>query len=200
MQYCIIFDISYNYTNSLARARRATVKIMANFYQATPDMLMGWFQQIDVDRGGTLSVAELQRALGMAGLNFSGKFTNSLINMVDADCSGALNVQEFLTMHGHLKAAWSAFMQADRDRSGILTLDEIVGAIGSLGFRLDLAPNGSFYTFIKSYDFDKSGRFSIDIFIAMYVTLFNAKQVHARMLTTNPSLSFDVYVWSLGQL
>ena len=58
---------------------------MANFYNATPDMLMAWFQQIDTDRGGTLNVGELQRALALAGLNFSGKFVNSLINMVDMD-------------------------------------------------------------------------------------------------------------------
>ncbi len=67
-----------------------------------------------------------------------------------------------------------------------------------LGFQLDQSPNGSFYTFLKSYDFDKSGRFSQDIFIAMYVTLFNAQRIHQRL--NLPGLDFNVFVWSLGHL
>ena len=61
---------------------------MATFYDAQPDQLLAWFQQIDTDRGGTLNVGEVQRALALAGLSFSGKFVNSLINLVDNDCSG----------------------------------------------------------------------------------------------------------------
>ena len=101
---------------------------MANFYNATPDMLMAWFQQIDTDRGGTLNVGELQRALALAGLNFSGKFVNSLINMVDMDMSGQLSAQEFLNMHAHLKKAFMVFCQSDADRSGILTINEMPNA------------------------------------------------------------------------
>ena len=152
------------------------------------------------DRGGTLSVAELQRALQLAGLSYSGKFTNSLINMVDADCSGALNVNEFLQMHAHLKAAHQCFIGNDRDRSGILTLNEVGPAFQSLGYRLDMSPTGSFYSLCKSFDFDKSGRFSHDIFIAMYVTLFNAQRVHQRLAPSNPALSFDVFVWGISQM
>ena len=173
---------------------------MTSFWQAQQPQLLAWFNQIDTDRGGTLSVAELQRALALAGLNYSGKFVNSLINMVDQDCSGALSPQEFLNVHAALCAAYNTFHQCDVDRSGVLTLNELPQALQRLGFNLDMAPNGSFYTLCKAHDFDKSGRFGQDVFIAMYVTLTNARRVHARLQPGNPTLSFDVYVWSLGQL
>ena len=81
---------------------------MTSFYDAQPPLLLAWFGSIDTDRGGSLSVTELQRALQLAGLSFSGKFCNSLINMVDNDCSGQLSQQEFLTLHAHLKkCAWN---------------------------------------------------------------------------------------------
>uniref|UniRef100_A0A7S2NAI7 EF-hand domain-containing protein n=1 Tax=Haptolina brevifila TaxID=156173 RepID=A0A7S2NAI7_9EUKA len=170
---------------------------MTSFYDANQQQLLAWFTQIDTDRGGTLSVSELQRALQLAGLNFSGKFVNSLVNLVDADCSGKLSPEEFLQMHGLLRQAHMTFMNADCDRSGVLDLLELAGAFESLGFTLDKAPTGSFYTYCKSYDFDKSGRFSKEVFIAMYVTLYNAKRVHARLQS---NLSFDVYLWSIAQL
>jgi hypothetical protein len=55
--------------------------------------------------------------------------------------------------------AHNAFVQADADRSGVLTLNEMPAALAMLGFQLDMAPQGSFYTFCKSYDFTKQGRF-----------------------------------------
>ena len=58
-------------------------------------------------------------------------------------------------------------MMCDADRSGILTINEMPNAMATLGFNLDMNPSGSFYTFLKAHDFDKSGRFSLDIFIAM---------------------------------
>lgn len=117
--------------------------------------LLAWFNQIDTDRGGTLSVAELQRALALAGLNYSGKFVNSLINMVDMDCSGSLSPPEFLAVHQHLRTAYTMFVQSDVDRSGILTINEVAPALQRLGFNLDMSPTGSFYTLLKSFDFDK---------------------------------------------
>ena len=205
------------------------------FYDAQPQQLAAWFQQIDTDHGGTLNVGEVQRALALAGLNYSGKFVNSLINMVDNDCSGQLSPQEFIQMHAHLRKAYYAFIQCDADRSGILTLNEMPSAIATLGFQLDMSPNGSFYSLCKGFDFDKSGRFDVNIFIAMarrpehnraaaspavgplsrrlvrrsrrrvvllpqYVTLVNAQRVHARMQPMLPTLTFDVYVWSIAQL
>ena len=103
-------------------------------------------------------------------------------------------------MHAHLRKAYYCFQQNDADRSGILTINEMPGAIMSLGFQLDMAPTGSFYTFLKSYDFDKSGRFSQPIFIAMYVALVNAQRVHQRISPMAPGLSFDAYVWGLAQM
>ena len=173
---------------------------MATFYDATPQMLQAWFMQIDTDRGGTLNVGEVQRALSLAGLNFSGKFVNSLINLVDNDCSGQLSVQEFVNMHAYLKKAYYTFVQCDADRSGILTINEMPGAFATLGFQLDMSPNGSFYSFLKSYDFDKSGRFDQGIFIAMFVALSNAQRVHQRLQPMAPTLTFDLFVWSLAQM
>ena len=83
------------------------------------------------------------------------------------------------------------------DRSGVLTLNELPQALQRLGFNLDMAPNGSFYTLCKAHDFDKSGRFGQDVFIAMYVTLTNARRVRAAQPGNG---SFDVYVELLGQL
>eukprot|EP00325_Prymnesiales_sp_UTEX-LB-985_P021409 CAMPEP_0174732480 /NCGR_PEP_ID=MMETSP1094-20130205/59489_1 /TAXON_ID=156173 /ORGANISM="Chrysochromulina brevifilum, Strain UTEX LB 985" /LENGTH=170 /DNA_ID=CAMNT_0015934999 /DNA_START=30 /DNA_END=542 /DNA_ORIENTATION=+ len=170
---------------------------MTSFWDANPQQLTAWFYQIDTDRGGTLSVAELQAALRLAGLSYSGKFVNSLINMVDSDCSGKLNVQEFLQLHAIMTQAYRTFGAADRDRSGFLDLREMASSFQTLGISLDMSPDGSFYSYCKSFDFDKKGRFNIDVFIAAYVTLANAKRVHDRLQS---NISFDVYVWSIAQL
>ena len=92
------------------------------------------------------------------------------------------------------------YYSVDIDRSGTLDLNELGRAMQAFGFQLDMSPQGSFYSFLKSYDFDKSGRFDINIFIAMYVALSNAARVHARIQPMAPQLTFDLYVWGLAQL
>ena len=40
----------------------------------------------------------------------------------------------------------------------------------------------------------------MDVFIAMFVTLYNARRIHARLQPQMPNLSFDLYLWSVAQL
>ena len=131
---------------------------MEQFINAPPEQLAAWYQQHDADRSGSINVREFNKVLRQAGLNYPDKFANSLINMVDNDCTGQLSMAEFTAAHGHLKRAWTVFQQSDADRSGILTLNELAPAVNALGIRLDMSPNGSFYNFAKSFDFDKSAK------------------------------------------
>ena len=68
---------------------------MAAFFQAGPEQLGQWFQMIDTDRSGQLSVQELQRALAQGGLVYSTKFVASLLSMFDANGTGQASYQEF---------------------------------------------------------------------------------------------------------
>ena len=79
-------------------------------------------------------------------------------------------------------------------------LNELAPALQQLGFTLDMQPNGSFYTMCKSFDFTKQGMFSLDIFVAMAVTLTNAKKVFDMFSRGGPQATFDFnqYIYSIS--
>ncbi|KAK3267275.1 hypothetical protein CYMTET_24156 [Cymbomonas tetramitiformis] len=133
-----------------------------------------WFQSVDQDRTGQISVKELQRTLNQNGLNYSLKFCASLIRMNDKSNNGVADYQEFCELHRFLVTAQQMFLHADSDRSGYLSLPQVHHAITSAGFQLD---ETSFYAACQSFDVERSGKFTLDYFIAFYVFLTNARSI-----------------------
>ena len=74
----------------------ATVERMTSETQ-----LRMWFEQIDLDRNGLLSVREVQKCLALNNLTFSLTSTNMLMRLFDADHSGMLSFNQFVVYGTH---------------------------------------------------------------------------------------------------
>lgn len=155
-----------------------------------------WFQSVDQDRTGRISVRELQRVLNQNGLNYSLKFCASLIRMNDKSNNGQAEYQEFCELHRFLVSAQQMFLQADADRSGYLTLPQVHNAITTAGFQLD---ETSFYAACQSFDVERTGKFSLDYFLAFYVFLTNSRSIFTAFDSNHSgsiTLDFSRFVYA----
>ena len=168
------------------------------FFGADQAALQQWFSAVDKDRSGTISVAELQQALASGGLNFSMKLVSSMVRTFDADRSASFSMNEIVQLHGFLARIQAVFNQTDRDRRGVLDLNELHQAFAAMGYQLDRAPGGSYYTLCQSFDHDRCGKFSLERFVAMCVLLQNGKGVFDSFACGGPqvTLNFDQMVWA----
>lgn len=172
----------------------------ASFYGADAATLLAWFGEIDVSGTDSLCTSDVRKLLARAGVDYSAKAVHSMMRLVETTGNGRLSAAEFLRMHGILKSALYTFQASDVDSSGTLGLVEVSAALQRHGFYLDLAPEGSFYSLCKSFDFEQSASLSLESFLHMFVTLFNAQAVHRSLVGMHPALSFDQFVWSLAQV
>jgi Ca2+-binding EF-hand superfamily protein len=97
--------------------------------------LNAWFQSVDRDRSGEISVAEL------TSLNFNNRqlgpdLAKKLIAVFDKDHSGQINFQEYASLHQFLVSMQNAFNTADKTRRGFLDTNEVQTAIQMAGFQL----------------------------------------------------------------
>eukprot|EP01121_Diplochlamys_sp_Union-15-3_P008829 TRINITY_DN2368_c0_g1_i2.p1 TRINITY_DN2368_c0_g1~~TRINITY_DN2368_c0_g1_i2.p1 ORF type:complete len:234 (+),score=25.15 TRINITY_DN2368_c0_g1_i2:48-704(+) len=97
--------------------------------------LQYWFQSVDRDRSGSISANEL------AMVQFYGRPLGfpcavKILRAFDQDRSGSIDFREYVALHGFLQTISSAFMMADRDRSGTLDPTEIFTALSGAGFLL----------------------------------------------------------------
>ena len=178
------------------------------FYSANNSALKQWFQSVDADSSGAISVAELQRALQKGGLNFSAKLVASLMRVHDSDASLMLEFQEFCELHADLQKMKRTFDEKGGSITGKLTLPQLQVALKGLEFELDMQPDGAFYKLVKSYDFDQNGEIALESFIAMCVQLRNAQKMFnlfdahqgASGRTGRITLDWNQYVWSVAQI
>ena len=138
---------------------------------------------MDTDRSGAISAQELQKALAQGGLNFSLKMIASIIRTQSPQGSAQLDFHRFCQVQQMLTRIQQVFQQHDAGRTNSLDLERVYAALTQLGYTLDKQPGGAFYTLCQSFDFDLRGLISLDSFVAMAVTLDNAKKVFERFGT-----------------
>ena len=172
------------------------------FYGAQQPALQQWFQAVDTDRSGRISTQELQKALQMGGLNFSLKLVASLVRMHDADKTNTLSFAEFCEMQTYLTRLQQTFSQCAGGGQQ-LQLQQTQSALSTLGYNLDMQPDGAFYKIVQSYDFTMNGSVGLDSFIAMNIQLKNAQKMFNlfdAQRTGRVTMDFNQYVWTLAQL
>jgi Ca2+-binding EF-hand superfamily protein len=143
------------------------------------DSLWPLFLQVDKDRSGQLSEAELQRALVNGDYTaFDPHTVKMMIRMFDADRSGTINFDEFCGLWGFLAAWRGLFDRFDTDRSGNISLREFEDAIVAFGYRL--SPQFVqllFSTFARTHsrgrgdDGDRQRVLSFDLFVQACISL-----------------------------
>ncbi|XP_074656343.1 programmed cell death protein 6-like [Tubulanus polymorphus] len=96
-----------------------------------------WFMTIDSNRSGHLSANELQQALTNANYShFNPETIRLMIGMFDKNQSGQIDLNEFQALWNYIQQWKATFDRYDRDRSGTIDGNELVGAFHEMGFRV----------------------------------------------------------------
>ena len=90
--------------------------------QSPPPKTPQWFDSIDADRSGRLDARELQRALALGNLNFDASVCAAMVRAFASGGARTLAFDEFSRLHHFLVNVQKSFSEADRDRSGRLSL------------------------------------------------------------------------------
>ncbi|EIN07732.1 EF-hand [Punctularia strigosozonata HHB-11173 SS5] len=99
--------------------------------------LWQWFSSVDVDRSGSISVTELQRALVNGNwTNFDLDTVKMLMNIFDTDRSGTIGFAEFSGLWKYIADWQNVFRHFDKDRSGSIEGPELSAALRSFGYNL----------------------------------------------------------------
>lgn len=97
------------------------------------------FKSIDTDNSGTITVAELRKAMTQWGHKISEAELQNLINVADVDGDGLIDYNEFVagTMHTSKlekeELLQKAFKQMDKDGSGSIDVNELADALKQFG-------------------------------------------------------------------
>ncbi|KAH9976431.1 hypothetical protein BGW80DRAFT_1293629 [Lactifluus volemus] len=95
-----------------------------------------FFSDVDVDRSGTISARELQRAfINGDWSHFDLDTVKLLMSLFDADKSGDLNFVEFASLWGYIQEWERVFRRFDRDSSGTIDGSELYSALSHFGLR-----------------------------------------------------------------
>jgi Ca2+-binding EF-hand superfamily protein len=132
-----------------------------------------WFQAIDKDRSGSLSAMELM-SIQFNGRNISLGVANCLVKMVDQDQSDSVSFWEYVALHMFIMQVQQAFVNADFDRSGRISLNEISTALAGLGFQLEPL---LVRQLLMKFDDTKSGNIDFAGFLAMAAHLGHCKSL-----------------------
>lgn len=157
--------------------------------------LWSWFQAVDQDRNGRITVEELQRALVNGNWSpFNEETCRLMVGMFDRDHSGTIDFKEFDALWRYIQEWKRCFDGFDRDRSGTIDVQELHQALQTFGYRL----SEEFCRLVVG-KFDRHGRGSItlDDFIQACVTLhiltnaFRQKDVN---MTGNIRISYEQFL------
>jgi Ca2+-binding EF-hand superfamily protein len=99
--------------------------------------VLQWFQSVDADKSGRISMTELQQALTNANwTHFNPETCRLLIGLFDRDQSGQIDVNEFGALWQYITQWRGIFEQFDKDRSGFIDANELNTALTQMGFRV----------------------------------------------------------------
>lgn len=100
-------------------------------------MLWQWFNTVDTDRSGHISVHELQKALINGDWSpFDLDTCKLLMSIFDTDRSGTIGFNEFSGLWKYIKDWQGVFKHFDRDQSGSIDGAELQAALKQFGYNL----------------------------------------------------------------
>nr|XP_047905568.1 peflin [Anser cygnoides] len=96
-----------------------------------------WFQAVDADGSGHISVRELKQALLNSNWTaFDDETCLLMINTFDRSRSGRIDVYGFAALLRFIQQWRNLFQQFDRDRSGSISFSELQQAFSQMGYNL----------------------------------------------------------------
>lgn len=137
--------------------------------RADPNYLRGLFQNVDRDRSGNISAAELQSALSNGTWKpFNPETVRMMIGMFDRNRAGTVNFDEFVSLWSYITNWLQCFQSFDQDRSGAIDKRELSEALTRFGYRLS---EPTMTLLLTKFDRDRKGSINFDDFIQCCVTL-----------------------------
>ncbi|XP_009560183.2 peflin isoform X2 [Cuculus canorus] len=98
---------------------------------------LSWFQAVDADHSGYISVKELKQALVNSNWStFNDETCLLMINMFDNTRSGRIDVYGFSALLRFIQQWRNLFQQYDRDQSGSISVNELQQAFAQMGYNL----------------------------------------------------------------
>ncbi|KAM8787888.1 peflin isoform 1-T1 [Rhynchonycteris naso] len=96
-----------------------------------------WFQSVDSDHSGYISIKELKQALLNSNWSsFNDETCLMMINMFDKTKSGRIDVYGFSALLKFIQRWKNLFQQYDRDHSGSISHTELQQALSQMGYNL----------------------------------------------------------------
>ncbi|KAK1153092.1 peflin-like [Acipenser oxyrinchus oxyrinchus] len=96
-----------------------------------------WFQTVDTDHSGSITLKELKQALVNSNWSaFNDETCLMMINMFDKSNTGKMDLFGFSGLWGFMQQWKSLFQQFDRDRSGTISANELHQALSQMGYNL----------------------------------------------------------------
>ncbi|XP_035287132.1 peflin isoform X1 [Anguilla anguilla] len=96
-----------------------------------------WFQSVDTDHSGYITLKELKQALVNSNWSaFNDETCLMMINMFDNTKSGRMDVFGFSALWNFLQQWRALFQQFDRDHSGCISGSELHQALSQMGYSL----------------------------------------------------------------
>ncbi|XP_067867481.1 peflin isoform X3 [Heterodontus francisci] len=119
-----------------------------------------WFQSVDADRSGYISLKELKQALVNSNWStFNDDTCYMLLNMFDKSKIGKIDLYGFSALWRFLQQWRTMFQQFDRDRSGAMNPQELHQALSQMGYNL----SPQFVQFLTTRYTQKAARSTIQL-------------------------------------
>ncbi|XP_070953185.1 peflin isoform X5 [Macaca nemestrina] len=116
------------------------LKVSLKYCGAPPNVdpeAYSWFQSVDSDHSGYISMKELKQALVNCNWSsFNDETCLMMINMFDKTKSGRIDVYGFSALWKFIQQWKNLFQQYDRDRSGSISYTELQQALSQMGYNL----------------------------------------------------------------
>lgn len=155
---------------AMNKLKQLALKVIAeNLSDEEVKGLTQMFNNMDTDRNGTITYAELRDGLSRLGSKLTEAEIKQLLDAADVDKNGSIDYYEFITATMHRRRLdkeedlYKAFMYFDKDNSGFITRDELGQAMAQYG----MGDEATIDEIIDDVDTDKDGLINYDEFVAM---------------------------------
>ncbi|KAJ3178650.1 hypothetical protein HDU87_003473 [Geranomyces variabilis] len=140
--------------------------------------LWSWYTAVDADRSGQISPPELQQALINGDWSpFSLETVQLMMTLFDADGSGTIGFDEFVSLWKYIEDWKRIFQQFDADRSGRIDRNELRQALQAFGYNITPKVIDLLITKFARKDI------TFDAFISCCVTIKSLSEAFARVDT-----------------
>eukprot|EP00190_Bangiopsis_sp_CCMP1999_P007017 CAMPEP_0198722290 /NCGR_PEP_ID=MMETSP1475-20131203/72_1 /TAXON_ID= ORGANISM="Unidentified sp., Strain CCMP1999" /NCGR_SAMPLE_ID=MMETSP1475 /ASSEMBLY_ACC=CAM_ASM_001111 /LENGTH=522 /DNA_ID=CAMNT_0044483193 /DNA_START=172 /DNA_END=1740 /DNA_ORIENTATION=- len=158
-----------NSFNKMNKFKKKALQVMATNMSVTAlDEVRKAFDEVDVDRSGTITLEEMRNALGKLGKKLGETELMTMWTAFDIDGNGTIDYEEFLAATADLKKINTAdnfryaFKKFDRDNDGSITVEEVFDALKDIGVEEMHARQ-----FVQDADLNNDGVIDYDEFVTM---------------------------------